>query len=326
MLGKLSGGGEDIRVIFGGERLLEKTENAAAEARGVGEVERESSAGAPVGELGSESAIGGFGAGAILQQRFDFFCGNRSEMKLQAAGADGGEHGIRRYGEENERGGFWRLFEDFQEEIGVGPAHRIGAIENEDAAAALWLEVSGALDGAQLADANHGPRDRREAANGIGNEQPNVWVSFEDERHALDGGGVRAFTTFGEAGFDHRKRISEARDLQARGAFAAEVVLQALAIGGLGEHACKREFADAARAGEEQRTGNAAAAQHPAQRGDDAFIAEKSVEAHELGFCRLSGGKGCVHGSQNLPVNFIGRAQREMRWPGSAARAGAFFR
>ena len=58
-------------------------------------------------------------------------------------------------------------------------------------------------------------------------------------------------------------------------ALAAEVVLEPLAIGGLGEHAREREFADAARAREEQCVRNAFAAQRAAQRSDQAFVAEE---------------------------------------------------
>ena len=91
------------------------------------------------------------------------------------------------------------------------------------------------------------------------------------------------FAAFGEARFDQRRRIGEPRDPQARGALAAEIVLEPLAIGRLREHPRQRVLADAARAGEEQRARNAFAAQHSAQGADDAFIAEKFVEAH-LGY------------------------------------------
>ena len=63
-------------------------------------------------------------------------------------------------------------------------------------------------------------------------------------------------------------------------ALAAEVVGEAFAIGGLREHAREREFADAARAGEEQACGTRPAAQSAAECGDDAFVAEKFGEGH----------------------------------------------
>lgn len=63
-------------------------------------------------------------------------------------------------------------------------------------------------------------------------------------------------------------------------ALTAEIVFEALAIGGLGEHAGKREFADAAGPAEEQRVRDAVGTKHAAQCGDDAFIAEKLGEAH----------------------------------------------
>ena len=74
--------------------------------------------------------------------------------------------------------------------------------------------------------------------------------------------------------------IGEQRDAFAGFAFAAEVVFQAFAIGGLREHARQRVFAEAARAAEEQGVRNAFAAQSAAEGGDDSFIAEEFGEAH----------------------------------------------
>src|SRR5881397_1544332 len=59
-----------------------------------------------------------------------------------------------------------------------------------------------------------------------------------------------------------------------------EVVGEAFAIGALGEHACESEFANATRAGEEQRVGDTLASEGTAERRDDAFVAEKFREAH----------------------------------------------
>jgi hypothetical protein len=105
-------------------------------------------------------------------------------------------------------------------------------------------------------------------------------MRLEDERNAFDSGGVGAFAALGEALFDDRFRIGEQRDAFASFAFAAEVVIQAFAIGGLREHACQRVLAEAARAAKEQRMRNSLAAQSAAEGGDDTFIAEKFGEAH----------------------------------------------
>jgi hypothetical protein len=80
-------------------------------------------------------------------------------------------------------------------------------------------------------------------------------VRLQNQRHTLDGGGIGAFAALDESLFEKRLRIGELRNALARGALAAEVVREALAIGGLREHACESEFAYAARAGEEQRVG-----------------------------------------------------------------------
>ena len=137
------------------------------------------------------------------------------------------------------------------------------------------------MDGAQLADADHRASDRRSQANGIGDDGPDVGIRLQNQRSALDGGGVGAFAAFGEALLDQRGGVGEAGDLLAGITFAAEIVFQALAIRGLREHARESEFADAARAGEKQGAGHAIACEHAVQCGDDAFVAEKLIEAHD---------------------------------------------
>jgi hypothetical protein len=105
-------------------------------------------------------------------------------------------------------------------------------------------------------------------------------VRLQNQRNTLDGGGVGTFAAFDEALFEKRLRISELRDALAGGALAAEVIREAFAIGGLREHARESEFANAARACEEQSVWDALAAESAAERGDDAFVAEKFREAH----------------------------------------------
>jgi len=119
-------------------------------------------------------------------------------------------------------------------------------------------------------------------------------MRLEDKRDALDGRGVSAFAAFDEALFDERRGIGEQCDAFAGFAFAAEVVFEALAVGGLRKHARQCVFAHAARAGKEQSVGNAVAAERATEGGDDAFIAEEVGEAH------ASAGLLCERWRQNL--------------------------
>ena len=278
--GELGGGGKHLAGFFAGDGLAEQGQNSAAQARGFFQIERERHSGAAAGKLREKFAVGGFRAGALLQESFHLLFANGGEMELQAARADGGQQRIRSGREKDQGGGVRRLFQDFQEDVGVSPAHGVRAVENKDAAAALGLEISGALHGAQLAHTNHGTRDGSAQAHGVGNDEPNIGIGFDEQGHALDHGGVGALAAFGETQVNERRGIGKARDFFAGFAFAAEVVFEALAIGGLGEHPRERVFSDSARAGEEQSAGNAFAAQHAANRGDDAFVAEKFAEAH----------------------------------------------
>ncbi len=144
----------------------------------------------------------------------------------------------------------------------------------------------GPLDGAQLADADHRTSDRRSQANGIRDDGPDVGIRLQNQRLAFDGGGVGAFAALGEALLDQRVRVGEAGDFPAGITFAAEIVFQAFAIRGLREHSREREFADAARAGEKQSAGHSLACEHAFECGDDAFVAEKLIEAHDGLACR----------------------------------------
>ena len=252
---------------------------AAAEGGGV-HVHFEGQAGTAFGELSSELEVGGFAGRFFFKDAFDVGGGKGSEIELEATRDNGGKERVRRRGGEDERGGGRRLFEDFEEDVGDVPAHGFGAVEDENAAATHGMKISGALHGAKLADAEDGTHDGRLQANGIGDESPNVRMGLENERDAFDGGGVGAFAALGEALFEEGPRIGEKSDAEAGGAFAAEVVGEAFAIGGLGEHASESEFAKAARAAEKEGVGNAIGAESAAKSGDDAFIAEEFGEAH----------------------------------------------
>ena len=203
-------------------------------------------------------------------------------MELQRTRTNGRQKRIGCRSQQYQRGGFRRLLENFEEDVGVIPAHRIRAVENEQAPLALRLERGGALHGAQLAHANHRPCHGRPQAYGIGNDQPDIGMRLDDERRAFDGGGIGAFTALGKAGLDERCRVGERSHPPARIAFATKIILEALAVGGLREHARERVFSDAARPGEKQRAGNAPATEHAAKRAHDALVAEKCVEAHSF--------------------------------------------
>jgi hypothetical protein len=68
--------------------------------------------------------------------------------------------------------------------------------------------------------------------------------------------------------------------LQAGRTFAAKIVAQALAIGGLRKHSRQGVFADAARSGEKQGAGSAFPFEHAPKRRHKPLIAEKFRKSH----------------------------------------------
>src|SRR5260370_75404 len=202
-------------------------------------------------------------------------------MKLQATRDDGRQKRIRRgRGKDQRRRAGW-LLEDFQKNVGDIPAHGLRAIEDEDAAAAHGLKVGGTLDGAQLAHPQHGARDGALQADRVGHERPHVRVRLEDQRHALDCRCVGTLAALGESLFEQRSRIGELGNALARGALAAEIIREALAIRGLRKHTRESEFANAARAGEKQCMGDTSAAKSATERRDNPFVAEKLLKGHD---------------------------------------------
>jgi hypothetical protein len=105
-------------------------------------------------------------------------------------------------------------------------------------------------------------------------------MGLQDQRSALDGGGIGAFAAFGEALFDEALRISEQRNALAGVAPPAGVVSEAFTICSLGEEAGERVFANATRSGEEQSVGDAAGLERAAKRRNDLRIAAKFAEGH----------------------------------------------
>src|SRR6267378_8032636 len=209
-------------------------------------------AGAAFGKLRGEFDFTWLAIRFVLQNFLDGGWRQRRKMKLQAPGYDGGQESVGRRSREDERGRARRLLENFQENVGDIPAHGFRAIENKNAAPAHRLKVGGALDGAQLADAQHRTCDGALQADGIGRKRPNVRVRLQDQRYALDGGGVRAFAAFHEALLDQFLRIRELGDAQAGRTLVTEIIRHAFAVGGLGEHAREGKFADTAIPGKEQ--------------------------------------------------------------------------
>jgi hypothetical protein len=75
-------------------------------------------------------------------------------------------------------------------------------------------------------------------------------VRLQYQRRPFDGGGIRTFAALGETLFDEAPRVGQQRDALAGMTFAAGVIGEAFAIGGLREKTSQGVFADAARAGE----------------------------------------------------------------------------
>ena len=105
-------------------------------------------------------------------------------------------------------------------------------------------------------------------------------MRLQNKRYALDCGSIGAFAALDEALLQQLPGIGELRNAPASGAFFAEVVREAFAIGGLCEHARESEFAQAARSGEEQGVGDTSAAESAAKRCDNAFVAKKFRKSH----------------------------------------------
>src|SRR5262249_26378125 len=121
-------------------------------------------------------------------------------------------------------------------------------------------------------------------------------MRLQEERGTLDGCSVGAFAALRQTLIDQVGEVREFADGTAGRALAAEIIFQALAVGGLGKHAGKREFADAARAGEEHSLRNAPRAQSAAQRGDHRFIAQEFRKTHGYFFqASRTGFTACRH-------------------------------
>src|SRR5262249_18958327 len=163
----------------------------------------------------------------------------------------------------------------------------------ETLAPAHGLKGQGAVNGTNLTDAQHGARDRRLKAHRVGYQSPDVGVRLQDQRRALDGGGVGAFAAFTDSLLDQFLRVGQLGDAQACGTLATEVVGEPRAICSLREHAGKRELTDPTGSGEQQRMRHATAPKRAAQSRYNAIIAEEFGETH-VSHLLTSSGRPCA--------------------------------
>ena len=112
-------------------------------------------------------------------------------------------------------------------------------------------------------------------------------MRLKNQGDAFDGGGVGAFAALGEALLDDWVGVGEKRDAFAGFAFAAEVVFQAFAIGGLREHPGQSEFAYTPRAGEEKGMRDAASAQRATKSRHDFGVAEEAGKVASVTGCQI---------------------------------------
>src|SRR5882757_80853 len=109
-------------------------------------------------------------------------------------------------------------------------------------------------------------------------------MRLQDQRNTFHGSSVCAFAALGEALLQQSLGIREQSDALARGAFTAKIVGEALAIRGLGKHACQGELANSTRTGKEQGVRNAFRAQSAAEGRYYPFITEKFRKAHAVSY------------------------------------------
>ena len=197
--------------------------------------------------MGSRFALGGREIVSQAQHLLDLLLRERTEKELQAARSNCGEQKIGIRSEQNQRGRFGRLFQDLEEDVGVIPAHCVRAVDNKNALFREGFEIRSALHRPQLADVQDGSSHRVFQPYRIGNNGPDVRVRFQQQRNALDGRRVRAFSALGKPLRYERPRVLQPGDRPATGAFAAEIVSEPLAIRRLREHSRQREFSHSSR-------------------------------------------------------------------------------
>ena len=142
------------------------------------------------------------------------------------------------------------------------------------------MKICRALNGTELAHAQHWTCDGSLQAYRIGHQCPDVRVRLQNERCAFNHGGIGALPALGQPLLDQTFRLRQQCDALAGIAFATRVVGETLAVRGLREEACQGVFADALRSAKKQRMRNAPGAQCAAQRSYNLRIAAKFREGH----------------------------------------------
>jgi hypothetical protein len=129
-------------------------------------------------------------------------------------------------------------------------------------------------------------------------------MRLDNQRHALDGCGIRARPALGQSRRNQTFEVSESCDSLAIPTFTAKVVTEALAIGRLREHAREREFAHSARAGKQHGMRHASASEQTPEHGDNFFVTYEFRKWH----FGLQGGPSdhqWFDCHQHQPVNFV---------------------
>lgn len=284
------GGVEKLRVVWLAECRAEQDEGVLSAGEVSGEIDGEGVPDGSFGEACGEGAIGRLEFRTALgEQRFDFSAGERAEAMNDGAGADGGEHFLRVFSEQDEGSVLRGLFEDFEQAVGRFLHERRGSENGKSAFGLDGRTVIGDVD--DLTDL----AELDEQLRRVGRNDEHVGVGLdEDAGFALIGfaQGVAGFNSFGDTGF----KIGGVGDPEAVGALPAEIG-QAIgfrgleAVDGFGEHQGQGVFAGAAGAGEDERVGKTPGADTFAQMGDGLRVAEKILEAHGLSVMHFRPGR-----------------------------------
>lgn len=107
--------------------------------------------------------------------------------------------------------------------------------------------------------------------------------------------------------FEQRLWVGELGDLPARGTFAAEVIGEPLAVGGLSKQPRESELPDAARSGEEESMRDPGMAERASQCSDNFFIAQELGKTHSSTF--VDGVQNGVDREEHFPSYIFGEPQ-----------------
>ena len=200
------------------------------------------------------------------------------------AGAEGRQHFLRVFSEEDERGVLGRLFKDFEQAVGR-LLHEGGRSEDGEGALGLdWWPVVGHVD--DLADL----AELDEQLRRIWRDDEDIWMGLDEDAGLALVGLAKGFA--GLDGFSHTSfKVGGVVDAEAVTALAAEIRKKAglgrrlggfEAVDGFGQHERKGILPCPLGAGEDERVGKAASGDALAETGDGLGVAEKVLEAHGL--------------------------------------------